>query len=62
MSQRVLRRVERLEQRSVLGRQLPPEITIVYVNPDGTPVSAVRWSRDENRWIDVPVPTDGSTI
>ena len=58
MSQRALRRIERLEQQSALSRRLPPEFTIVSVNPDRTPASAMRWSREEKRWIEVPVPPD----
>jgi hypothetical protein len=50
------RRLLRLEQRRQLSRLSPPQHTIVFVDADGTRASAIRWSIDEHRWIDVPVP------
>jgi len=57
MTSRLNRRLVHLEQRAAVRRLPPLEHTIVFVASNRKPVKAIRWSGEEMRWIDVPVPT-----
>jgi hypothetical protein len=56
------RRLQRLEQRRQLSQLPTPDHTIVFISATRERVSAIRWSSDEHRWIDVPVPPDETSI
>lgn len=60
MIRSVTHRLARLEQTraAIQARESAPPVTIVFVGPDRRPVSAIRWSREEKRYIDAPLPPD----